>query len=92
MAEELQGNDALKEEPMDVAVDIETKIHNAMRSRISHFKEQAEWAFSFFHFLLISHHSNSSVRTCQASLLVCVFREMFLLFSVILGVLVFNYC
>ncbi|XP_050937819.1 uncharacterized protein LOC103504049 isoform X4 [Cucumis melo] len=42
MAEELQGNDALKEEPMDVAVDIETKIHNAMRSRISHFKEQAD--------------------------------------------------
>ena len=53
MAEELQGNDTPKEEPMDVAVGIETKIHNAMRSRISHFKEQAEWAFSFSQFLLI---------------------------------------
>lgn len=42
MAEELQDKDAPNEEAMDVAVDIERKIHNAMRSRISHFKEQAE--------------------------------------------------
>lgn len=48
MAEEIQDKDAPNEEAMDVAVDIETKIHNAMRSRISHFKEQAEWAFLFF--------------------------------------------
>lgn len=76
MAEELQGNDALKEEPMDVAVDIETKIHNAMRSRISHFKEQAEWAFSFFHFLLISHHSNSSADLSSLSFSLCFSRDV----------------
>ena len=42
MAEELQDNDAPNEEAMDVDVGIETKIQNAMLSRVSHFKEQAE--------------------------------------------------
>lgn len=43
MAEELQDNDAApNEDAMDTEVDIEAKIQNAMLSRVSHFKEQAE--------------------------------------------------
>ncbi|XP_022993822.1 glutamic acid-rich protein-like isoform X1 [Cucurbita maxima] len=42
MAEELQDTDAPNEEAMDVDVGIETKIQNAMLSRVSHFKEQAD--------------------------------------------------
>ncbi|XP_038884710.1 glutamic acid-rich protein isoform X2 [Benincasa hispida] len=42
MAEELQDKDASNDKAMDVAVDIETKIYNAMRSRVSYFKEEAD--------------------------------------------------